>query len=385
MDFDLRERTVLLTLGGSRAYGLHGPDSDVDVKGVAIPPKAYFLGFAKRFEQADAPGDLVPFLEDLPADLRHVAQRTKLEGSVYHLVKFVALAAACNPNLLEVLFCRDVDVLRCTAAGRRLREARDLFLSARAKHTFSGYAASQLKRIRTHRRWLLHPPTRPPTRADFGLPEHTLLPREHLLAAEAAIRAKIDAWNLELGELDDAARVQVQDGIARYLAELTAGLDRDDAEWLAAARHVGLDDPRIEVLKKERAYRSAQAEWQRYRAWLASRHPERAALEARYGYDTKHGAHLVRLYTMGREILETGRVHVWRGPGGPGDREHLLAIRAGAWSYDELVAWAERQQAELDALCRSGRTAVPQVPDRDRLDRLCVELVEEVLAAEIVR
>src|SRR5690606_29076725 len=126
-----------------------------------------------------------------------------------------------------------------------------------------------------------------------------------------------------------------------------------------------LDDPRIEVLKKERANRSAQAEWQRYRAWLASRHPERAALEARYGYDTKHGAHLVRLYTMGREILETGRVHVWRGPGGPGDREHLLAIRAGAWSYDELVAWAERQQAELDALCRSGRTAVPQVPDRD--------------------
>lgn len=385
MDFELRERTVLLTLGGSRAYGLQTLDSDVDVKGVVVPPKAYFLGFVKRFEQADAPAELIPFLDDLPADLRRIAERTKLEGSVYHLVKFVALAAECNPNILDVLFCREDDVLRSTAIGRRLRGARDLFLSAKAKHTFSGYAASQLKRIRTHRRWLLNPPTRPPTRADFGLPEHALVPREHLLAAEAAIRAKIDGWNLDLGALDEASRIQVQGAIARYVAELAAGLglDREGAEWLAAARHVGLDDPLVEVLRREKAYRAARAEWQRHRAWMASRNPARAALEARYGYDTKHGAHLVRLYTMGREILETGRVHVWRGPGGPDDRDRLLAVRAGAWSYDELVDWAERQQAELDALYRRGRYAVPREPDRERIDRLCVELVDEALTRGI--
>jgi predicted nucleotidyltransferase len=34
--------------------GLVTPESDFDVCGVVIPPKEYFLGFAQRFEQAEA-------------------------------------------------------------------------------------------------------------------------------------------------------------------------------------------------------------------------------------------------------------------------------------------------------------------------------------------
>ena len=45
----------------------------------------------------------------------------------------------------------------------RLVEVRDSFLSKRAKHTFSGYALSQLKRINTHYRWLKNPPPAAPT------------------------------------------------------------------------------------------------------------------------------------------------------------------------------------------------------------------------------
>lgn len=343
MDFDLRDRTVLLTLAGSRAYGLHGPGSDVDVKGVAVPPKRWFLGFLKRFEQADAPDAIRVFTDDLPPDLREAAARTKLEGSVYHLVKFVSLAVECNPNLLDVLFCRDADVLLTSAVGRRLREARDLFVTARAKHTYAGYAASQLKRIRTHRRWLRSPPTEEPTRAAFGLPDPTPIPRGQRSAVESAARRRANP------ELDDAL---------------------------------------LEILRREQAYRAARDEWQRHRHWLAARNPERAALEARFGYDTRHGAHLVRLYRMAREILETGRVHVWRGPGepdGPDDRDELLAVRRGAWSYDALVAWADAQQAALDDLERGGRVAVPEAPDRERIDALCVDLVETVLREGVVR
>lgn len=47
----LKDRTILLAKSGSRAYGMHRPDSDVDLQGIVIPPKEYFLGFANRIEQ----------------------------------------------------------------------------------------------------------------------------------------------------------------------------------------------------------------------------------------------------------------------------------------------------------------------------------------------
>lgn len=382
MDFDLRDRTILLAVTGSRAYGMHRPDSDVDVKGVAVPTARYFHGFARRFEQADRAEEIAAFADLLNPEEREAVARTKLEGSVYDVRKFVGLAADCNPNILDVLFCRDAEVRLATRAGQRLRERRDLFLSAKAKHTFSGYAAAQLKRIRSHRKWLLDPPTRPPTRAEFGLPEHTLLPADQLAAAEAAVRKKLDTWELDLSRLSDPDIVHVQDQVARQLAEIRVALGFEtagDAKWLAAARLVGLDANLILVLQREREYEAAARHWRQYQEWKAHRNKARAALEAKVGFDAKHGAHLVRLLRMGREILTTGRVHVWRGPGGPDDAQELLAIRAGAWSYDALVAWAEDEDRALQELYRSGPLAVPKTPDLEAMDRLCVELVEDTL------
>ncbi|MFT5459435.1 MAG: putative nucleotidyltransferase, partial [Myxococcota bacterium] len=53
MDFDLVAHTELLIVGGSRAYGLHTDASDVDLKGVAIPPRAWILGYRRTFAQVD--------------------------------------------------------------------------------------------------------------------------------------------------------------------------------------------------------------------------------------------------------------------------------------------------------------------------------------------
>jgi hypothetical protein len=82
--------------------------------------------------------------------------------------------------------------------------------------------------------------------------------------------------------------------------------------------------------------------------------------------------HLVRLMRMCREILERGEVIVRRP-----DREELLAIRAGAWSYDKLVEWADREDAELEAMV--GSSPLPRQPDRVALDRLCIEMTDEAL------
>lgn len=385
MEFDLPAATLLLTVAGSRAYGIHRADSDVDVKGVAIPPARYLHGFLLRFEQADAPSHMTPFIPLLGEEERAAVAQTKLEGSIYELRKFLNLASDNNPNILDVLFCRDAEVRLVTPLGERLRAARELFLSAKARHTFSGYAAAQLKRIKGHRQWLLNPPTHKPTRAEFGLPEHTLIPADQLAAAQAAVRKQIDRWELDLSGVSDAEIIHIQEQLSSVIAEIGAALgysSNDEVRWQAAARTVGLDDNLVLVMQREREYEAAARHFRQYEEWKKSRNPARAALEEKHGMDTKHAGHLVRLLRMGKEILLTGKVNVWRGPdGGPGDAEELLAIRNGAWSYDQLVEWAEAQDKELEAIYKERRYVVPKAPDREAIDKLCVELVETALAA----
>ncbi len=324
--FDLRAHTHLLVLAGSRAYGLHRPGSDVDLRGVAVPPARFFHGYRYRFEQADAPDEMSVFADLLRPEEQVAIAETHLEGSVYNLVKLVRLASEANPNILDVLFCRDEEVRFATPVGHTLRAHRALFLSARCARSFGGYATAQIKRIRGHRSWLTDPPTHQPTRGEFGLPEVTTLSRDQLKAAE-----------------------------------VTGGL--------------GLSPEVMDVVVRERRYHGAMNTWRRYRTWQRERNPERAALEAAHGYDTKHGAHLVRLLRMGLEIVRTGGVHVWRGDR---DRDELLAIRAGAWPYERLVAWADDRHQELTAhLDRD--VAVPAEPDHARLDAMCCALVEEAL------
>lgn len=369
MSFDIRAHTHLLVVAGSRAYGLHTADSDVDVLGCAVPPVRYLYGFAEAFEQCNEPDRIAVFTEVLQREERAATERSKLEGTVYDLRKLARLAADCNPNILDVLFCRDAEVRVCTPIGAALRDARDRFLSVRARHSYAGYATAQLKRIQGHRAWLLEPPERAPTRAEYDLPEHTLLPKDQLAAAAAAVRKQLDRWEIDYGALPPSQVVALQERIASVLAQQQLGAT---ARWEAAARTVGLDDNLIAVMDRERRYTAAKHHWRQFQRWRRQRNPKRAALEAAHGYDTKHGAHLIRLLRMGVEILRTGRVRVWRGDT---DAEELLAIRRGAWPYERLLEEAQAALAELDALDASGGCAVPKKPDRAALDALVVELV----------
>lgn len=346
----LPERTIFLGRHGSHAYGTSLPTSDEDFRGVAIAPREYYLGGLQRFEQAvcNAP------------DL-----------TVFELRKFISLAAQANPNVIEILFIDDTDRLQVSPAGERLLAARELFISRRVKHTFSGYAHSQLARIKGHYRWLKNPPSAPPTRAEFNLPERTLIPQDQLEAAEAGIRQKLDSWSADfLDLLDRDVREAVLQKMSEHLAELQVATDTE--LWKGAARTIGYGENFIQLLDMERRYSGKKREWENFQTWKKTRNPARAELEAKHGFDTKHAMHLVRLIRMCREILETGKVIVRRP-----DAEELLSIRAGAWSYDQLVEWAGRENADLEELAKV--SPLPKAPDVERIDRLCVELIGEAI------
>ena len=77
---------------------------------------------------------------------------------------------------------------------------------------------------------------------------------------------------------------------------------------------------------------------------------------------------------MGREILETGAVHVYRP-----DREWLLAVRNGLLSYEELLTLAAEYEAQLATL--QAASPLPDAPDAAQVEDLVVALQEEFLWA----
>lgn len=348
----LAASTILVARSGSHAYGTSLPTSDLDFKGVAIPPEEYFIGFVRKFEQAE--------------------QREPYDAVIYDIRKFCNLAADCNPSIIETLFVNDSDVIHCTDAGEILRINAGHFLSKKAKHTFSGYAYSQLQRIQGHHKWLTNPPKKEPTRADFNLPENTAISADQRAAAGAAIQKKLDEWSglLDFDQIQDPALViGIRNQIEKYLVDIK--VNSDDI-YEAAGKSIGLDTGWLEVLKNERGYRSARTEWTQYQTWLRQRNPARAALEAKYGYDTKHGMHLVRLMRMGYEILTTGVVMVKRP-----DAEELLAIRAGLWPYEQIVQYAEDMDKKMQEAYE--KSHLPKAPDRNKLDEICAQLVNREL------
>ncbi len=312
-NFNVRNRTILLVKHGSQAYGTNVATSDLDLKGVCIEPAEYHLGFLHRFEQ-----------------LEHMASKGHdADLVIYSLKKFAKLAADCNPNIIEVLHVNDEDVMECDEFGERLRAHADDFLSRKAKHTFSGYAHAQLKRIKTHRAWLLNPPKEPPSRVEMGLPPQHKVSKGQLGAFEGC-----------------SALGLIEQGMPRNV---------------------------VALFLKEREYQSKMQQWKQYEHWRVSRNPKRAALEAKFGYDTKHGMHLLRLMRMCREILQ-GKGVLVRRP----DAEELLAIRDGQRSYDDLVEGAELLEEECNELYKT--SSLPREPNRQALNDFVVEMTEKYLA-----
>ncbi len=347
----ITDKTIYLARHGSYAYNTNIESSDEDFRGICIPPKKYYLSPSNKFEQAELNDpDIV----------------------IYELNKFFRLASDVNPNAIEILFVDPSDIIYADKLGEKLLENRELFLSKRVKHTMTGYAISQLKRIKLHRAYLLHPVKEPPTRASLGLPEQTLIPQDQLIAANSEIQKELDKFQFDFMEnLDESTKIAIRTIMSEMLSTLKITVDQ---QWEASARKIGLSDNFIEIMKKERQYTTAKREWDQYQNWKKNRNSARATLEEKYGYDTKHALHLVRLMRMCKEILLTGKVIVKRP-----DKDELLAIRNGTWTYDQLIEFAEKEDLELQDIYNKC-TILPKTTDKKKLDALGMELIEQSLS-----
>lgn len=219
--FKLEEHTIFLTLAGSQAHGTARQGSDVDVRGVCVAPLTVRVSLFKTFEQHE--GELPPELakQVIPRIKQHPTAAwglgVKTECVICDVAKFLSLCAGANPNALEILFASEADWLVAAPAWRRLHDQRMQFLTRKVQQTFLGYAMAQLKKIKTHRSWLLNPPAKKPSREDFGLPAHGgTLSADDQNRIEQGIAEKVRSYGIDNVDLPKPARIALQERLDAF-------------------------------------------------------------------------------------------------------------------------------------------------------------------------
>jgi len=110
----LVKNTIFLTVHGSQCYGMATETSDLDVKGVTLVPPHIENNLFHTFEQAENHPEIYEKVEHLKNP-----NNPKVESTVYSLKKFIKLAAAVNPNVIELLYTNpEHHIIKTSKIGR---------------------------------------------------------------------------------------------------------------------------------------------------------------------------------------------------------------------------------------------------------------------------
>jgi uncharacterized protein len=128
-EYNLYEWVIFRCITGSRAYGLDHEASDVDRRGIYLPP-----------------AELHWSLYGVPEQL----ENEQTQECYWELQKFVTLALKANPNILECLYTPLIE--QQDALATELLSLREIFLSKMIYQTYNGYVMSQFKKMNQHLR-----------------------------------------------------------------------------------------------------------------------------------------------------------------------------------------------------------------------------------------
>jgi hypothetical protein len=123
---------------GSFAYGVNGPDSDVDYLAYCIPPRDLVF----RTDEIPGFGKEKKRFDQFQQQVDYEGQQYDL--TCYSIVKYFHLCMDCNPNMVESLFYPQDCITFSTELSQLVRNNRKLFLHKGAYHRLKGYAYSQL-------------------------------------------------------------------------------------------------------------------------------------------------------------------------------------------------------------------------------------------------
>lgn len=338
--------TILLTISGSHGYGTNTEDSDIDMRGIFIANKNFYIGLHRGKEQ----------IEDKENDT-----------VIYEIRKFFSLATKNNPNILELLWMPDYVTL--TEEGKRIIDNRDIFLSKLVFHTFSGYALMQLHKIKMHKSYLDNNIPKKPDPQDYGITPQCRIGNDEMNAISSVVVKIVEHLSEEFYNHVYAINENGEfffnkEKASKIILEQLTTVHAQEVEMIK-----GITPEIMETFWKLKAYKSALIQYENYKRWDNSRNPKRRLTEEKFGYDTKHALHLVRLLRMAEEIL-LKKILIVKRP----DAEELLSIKSGAWSFNKVMDYTNEMQKRIFSALE--KSTLPSQPDRDKIEKLLVDTID---------
>ncbi|MEH0157334.1 nucleotidyltransferase domain-containing protein [Limibacter armeniacum] len=326
-------------ISGSRAYGLDTPTSDTDIKGIYLLPEAMYFGL-----------DYVPQVSNDTQDLMY-----------FELGRFVELLAANNPTALEVLNTSEDKVLYRHPLMDKL-ETR-LFLTKKCKDSFAGYANSQVKKAKGLNK-KIHNPMEKERKSIlhfcYVTVEGKTLPLIKWLETNGLTQEQCGLVNLA-NMKDLYALYTDTDGAYGFKGIM----QKETANAVSLSSIPKGLEPATYLYFNKDGYTKYCKDHKAYWDWVKDRNEARyqSTLEHGKNYDAKNMMHTFRLLNMAEEILRDGQVNVKRA-----DREFLLAVKSGTFSYQELVEMAQEKLQHIEQLAATS-------PLPDEVDLLHIKQV----------
>ena len=352
---------------GSHSQNLNGPDSDEDFGGVYFAPYDLILGLGDGYEEEIS-------------DEKH-------DETYWEFGKWMSLIAKGNPSALESLFVPKEMILRMDREIRSVMKHRDEFISKEVVKALAGYAFNQIKKARGLGKKIVNPVTERKDVLDFchtfkgqgSQPIKEFLAEHHLDQKYCGLVSipnmkdtygvyydwaayfhfeKIDWWCIDYQIegvkspythfLTDDEGLKIKERIKNKQFFGYGGIVYPDD--VSKSNEVRLSSipkgerPICFMTYNKDAYTCHCREYKEYQEWVENRNQKRYSKAVEAGYNQKNMCHCIRLLTMAKEISEGKGFKLWR----TDDRDFLMAIKNGEYTYEYLIDYAEKLLKEVE-------------------------------------